>query len=31
MPLRTGDATGRVWLFDTRETAEREVFCVSQL
>ena len=30
MPLRAGDATGRVWLFDTRETPEREVYLLLQ-
>ena len=30
MPLRTGDTTGRIWLFDTHETAEREVYLLLQ-
>ena len=30
MPVRTGDTTGRVWLFDTRETPEREVYLLLQ-
>ena len=30
MPVRTGDATGRVWLFDTHETPEREVYLLLQ-
>ena len=30
MPVRAGDATGRVWLFDTRETPEREVYLLLQ-
>ena len=30
MPVRAGDATGRVWLFDTHETPEREVYLLVQ-
>ena len=30
MPVRTGDTTGRVWLFDTHETPEREVYLLLQ-
>jgi len=30
MPVQTGDATGRIWLFDTRETPEREVYLLLQ-
>ena len=30
MPVRAGDGTGRVWLFDTRETPEREVYLLLQ-
>ena len=30
MPVRAGDETGRVWLFDTRETPEREVYLLLQ-
>lgn len=30
MPVRTGATTGRVWLFDTRETPEREVYLLLQ-
>ena len=30
MPVRAGDANGRVWLFDTRETLEREVYLLTQ-
>ena len=30
MPIRTGSRTGRIWLFDTRETPEREVYLLLQ-
>ena len=30
MPLRTGGTTGRIWLFDTHETPEREVYLLLQ-
>lgn len=30
MPTRLGDTTGRVWLFDTRETPEREIYLLLQ-
>ena len=30
MPVRAGDTKGRVWLFDTRETPEREVYLLLQ-
>ena len=30
MPVRAGDAAGRVWLFDTHETAEREIYLLLQ-
>jgi len=30
MPVRAGDPSGRVWLFDTHETPEREVYLLLQ-
>ena len=30
MPTRLGDTTGRVWLFDTHETPEREIYLLIQ-
>lgn len=30
MPTRLGETTGRVWLFDTRETPERELYLLLQ-
>lgn len=30
MPVRTGETNGRVWLFDTRETPEREAYLLLQ-
>ncbi|HEU4631844.1 MAG TPA: MarR family transcriptional regulator [Gemmatimonadaceae bacterium] len=30
MPTRLGDTTGRVWLFDTHETPEREIYLLLQ-
>ena len=30
MPTRLGDSTGRVWLFDTHETPEREIYLLLQ-